>query len=86
MTKDVFILLLKLLAMFGCIVGAMLFVFFVTQRFLGENDFLFQLVGISVALGSFWLLLYSLRMLKEEMLKIEKKHRPWLFDRFGNRL
>ncbi|SLN62155.1 hypothetical protein RUM8411_03048 [Ruegeria meonggei] len=86
MTKDVFILLLKLLAMFGCIVGAMLFVFFVTQRFLGEYDFLFQLVGISVALGSFWLLLYSVRMLKEEMLKIEKKHRPWLFDRFGNRL
>ncbi|RBW61205.1 hypothetical protein DS906_05365 [Ruegeria sp. A3M17] len=86
MTKDVFILLLKLLAMFGCIVGAMLFVFFVTQRFLSENDFLFQLVGISVVLGSFWLLLYSLRMLKEEMLKIEKKHRPWLFDRFGNRL
>ncbi len=86
MTKDVFILLLKLLAMFGCIVGAMLFVFFVTQRFLGEYDFLFQLVGLSVVLGSFWLLLYSLRMLKEEMLKIEKKNRPWHFDRFGNRL
>jgi len=67
-------------------VGAMLFVFFVTQRFLGNYDFLFQLVGLSVALGSFWLLLYSLRMLKEEMLKIEKKHRPWLFDSFGNRL
>ncbi len=84
--KDVLILLLKMLAMYGCIVGAMLIVFVATRRILSAHYLLFQMVGLSVVLGSFYCLLYSLKILKEEMLKIEKKHRPWLFDRFGNRL
>ncbi|SDX68747.1 hypothetical protein SAMN05444358_10945 [Ruegeria halocynthiae] len=83
--KDVLILLLKLLAMCGCLVAAMLVIFFVSHRFLGEYKFLFLLVNLAVGLGSFCALLYSMGMLKEEMQKIEKKHRPWLFDQLGNR-
>ncbi len=85
MAKDLVFLLLKMLTMCACLVAAMLVVFFVTQRFLGEYELLFLLVNLAVGLGSFFTLLFSMGMLKEEMQKIEKKHRPWLFDGFGNR-
>ncbi|WP_271950872.1 hypothetical protein [Ruegeria faecimaris] len=85
MAKDVVLLLLKMLAMCACLSVVILLVFFVSQKLFGEYEFLFLLVNLAVGLVSFCALLYSIGMLKEEMQKIERKHRPWLFDRFGIR-
>ncbi len=86
MVKDVAFLLLKMLMAGSCLLAANLFVFFLSQKFLGESGFLLLLINLVAALGCLYILVILMGKLGSELQTIEKKHRPWLFDKFGNRL
>jgi len=63
----------------------MLVAFHYSLRFLGEYDFLFEFINLSLGFGCLFILLYSGKVFSSEFEKAERQRRPWLFDKFGKR-